>query len=99
MNGTKIEGTEGSSSFLTMSFSGVGLRSFLENCTEKRREAHCERERGEEKPEREELWKRSPQKARERTRVEAWPRRGNRKGHAEAKIDQANKSTGRMPWH
>ena len=22
-----------------------------------------------------------------------------RKGHAEAKIDQANKSTGRMPWH
>ncbi len=25
--------------------------------------------------------------------------KGNRKGHAEAKIDQANKSTGRMPWH
>ena len=80
MNGTKIEGTEGSSSFLTMSFSGVGLRSFLENCTEKRREAHCERERGEGKSEREELWKRSPQKARERTRVEAWPRRETGRG-------------------
>ena len=26
-------------------------------------------------------------------------RKGNREGHAEAKIDQANKSTGRMPWH
>ena len=25
--------------------------------------------------------------------------KGNRKGHVEAKIDQANKSTGRMPWH
>ena len=25
--------------------------------------------------------------------------KGNWKGHAEAKIDQANKSTGRMPWH
>ena len=25
--------------------------------------------------------------------------KGNRKGYAEAKIDQANKSTGRMPWH
>ena len=25
--------------------------------------------------------------------------KGNREGHAEAKIDQANKSTGRMPWH
>ena len=25
--------------------------------------------------------------------------KGNRKGHAEAKIDQANKSTGRMSWH
>ena len=26
-------------------------------------------------------------------------RKGNWKGHVEAKIDQANKSTGRMPWH
>ena len=25
--------------------------------------------------------------------------KGNWKGHVEAKIDQANKSTGRMPWH
>ena len=25
--------------------------------------------------------------------------KGNWKGHAEAKIDQANKSTGRMSWH
>ena len=78
-----------------MSFSGVGLRSFLENCTEKKTRSTL----------RAGARRREARKGRT---LEAKPAKGKRenkggsvarKGHAEAKIDQANKSTGRMPWH
>ena len=81
-----------------MSFSGVGLRSFLENCTEKRREAHCERERGEGNPKGKNFGSETAKGKRE-NKGGSVAQKGNWKGHVEAKIDQANKSTGRMPWH
>ena len=99
MNGTKIEGTEGSSSFLTMSFSGVGLRSFLENCTEKKTRSTLRAGARRREARKGRTLEAKPAKGKRENKGGSVAQKGDWKGHAEAKIDQANKSTGRMPWH
>ena len=77
-----------------MSFSGVGLRSFLENCTERRTRSTLRAGALKERSERIRREAKPAEGKRERTKAEAWPGRG-----VQGQIDQANKSTGRMPWH
>ena len=86
-----------------MSFSGVGLRSFLENCTEKKTRSTLRAGARRREARKGRTLEAKPAKGKRENKggsvAQKGNRKGNRKGHVEAKIDQANKSTGRMPWH
>ena len=69
----------------------------MKTAQRREREAHCERERSGRV--RKDPKRAKPAKGKRENKGGSVAQKGNRKGHAEAKIDQANKSTGRMPWH